>query len=70
VEWQFDSAELIRLREELGLDQTELADRCGLSVRGLQLFEHGLQSPSAISLTKLTRGLNCRPGQLFKAVEL
>jgi transcriptional regulator with XRE-family HTH domain len=46
-----------RLREERELSLEALAERSGLSFRGLVYIEHGRRNPSLLTLLKLASGL-------------
>jgi transcriptional regulator with XRE-family HTH domain len=48
---------LRRLRAEAGLSQEELAERAGLSVRGLRYLERGLRHPHRNTVTRLSEAL-------------
>ncbi|KUM75880.1 hypothetical protein AQI84_19435 [Streptomyces griseorubiginosus] len=54
-----------RLREARGLTLEELADRSGMSFRGVVYIEHGRRNPSLTSLIKLARGLQTEPSTLL-----
>lgn len=54
-----------RLREERGYSLEELAERCGLSFRGLIYIEHGRRNPSVLTLLSIASGLDVAPGKLF-----
>jgi transcriptional regulator with XRE-family HTH domain len=45
-------------REELGLSAEALAERSGLSPRGLLYIEHGRRNPSFLTLLAIADGLN------------
>lgn len=51
-----------RLREERGYSLEELAERSGLSFRGLIYIEHGQRSPSVLTLLDIAAGLDVEPG--------
>lgn len=55
---------LQQLRAVAGLTQAELADRAGLSVRGVSDLERGLRLPRATTLHRLATGLGCSPTEL------
>ena len=44
-------------REQLGLSQEKLADRCGFDRTYISMLERGKRNPSLINLLKLVRGL-------------
>ncbi|MFI6931544.1 helix-turn-helix domain-containing protein [Streptomyces sp. NPDC050287] len=52
-----------RLREERGYSLEELAERSGLSFRGLIYIEHGQRSPSVLTLLDIASGLDVEPGE-------
>jgi transcriptional regulator with XRE-family HTH domain len=65
---------LRRIREELGLSQSELAARCGLSIDSIQNWEQGRTQPRlpalmqlaaclGVSLDTLVTGPKRRPGR-------
>lgn len=54
-----------RLREEHGYTLEQLAERSGLSFRGLIYIEHGRRNASALTLLRIASGLNEHPGRLF-----
>ncbi|WP_344410634.1 helix-turn-helix transcriptional regulator [Streptomyces viridochromogenes] len=56
---------LRRLREGQGLTLEELADRSGMSFRGLVYIEHGRRNPSLTTLLNLARGLHVSPSSLM-----
>ncbi|MFE2712925.1 helix-turn-helix domain-containing protein [Streptomyces mirabilis] len=57
-----------RLREERGYSLEELAERSGLSFRGLIYIEHGQRSPSVLTLLDIAAGLGVEPGELVNHV--
>ena len=44
-------------REQLGLSQEKLADRCGFDRTYISMLERGKRNPSLINLLKLVKGL-------------
>ena len=44
-------------REQLGLSQEKLADRCGFDRTYISMLERGRRNPSLINLLKLVKGL-------------
>ncbi|WP_405731203.1 helix-turn-helix domain-containing protein [Streptomyces sp. NBC_01537] len=54
-----------RLREERGYSLEQLAERSGLSFRGLIYIEHGRRNPSVLTLLRIASGLEVSPGRLF-----
>jgi transcriptional regulator with XRE-family HTH domain len=57
-----------RLREDRGYTLEELAERSGLSFRGLIYIEHGQRSPSVLTLLDIAAGLNVEPGELVNHI--
>lgn len=57
--------QLRRLREERGYSLEELAERSGLSFRGLIYIEHGKRNPSALTLVDIAAALDVAPGELI-----
>jgi transcriptional regulator with XRE-family HTH domain len=51
------AARLRSLREALGLSQSQLAARCGLSVDSLQNWEQGRTEPRLSALIQMAKGL-------------
>ncbi len=54
-----------RLREERGYSLEELAERSGLSFRGLIYIEQGRRNASVLTLLGIASGLEVAPGRLF-----
>ncbi|MCX5601215.1 helix-turn-helix transcriptional regulator [Streptomyces phaeochromogenes] len=54
-----------RLREERDYSLEELAERSGLSFRGLIYIEHGKRNPSALTLVDIAAALGVAPGELI-----
>ncbi|KMS86704.1 C.AhdI domain protein [Streptomyces regensis] len=54
-----------RLREAQELTLEELAERSGMSFRGLLYIEHGQRNPSLTTLLNLARGLKVSPSTLL-----
>lgn len=46
-------------REELGMTQTELAQKVGVEQSSVARWERGATSPTAANLMKLSQVLNC-----------
>lgn len=46
-------------RKELGLSQTEIDEKCGISSGALSKIENGKTTPSIIAFYKLSQVLNC-----------
>ncbi|MGA5452738.1 helix-turn-helix domain-containing protein [Streptomyces umbrinus] len=57
-----------RLREGRGYSLEELAERSGLSFRGLIYIEHGQRSPSVLTLLDIAAGLDVEPGELVNHI--
>ncbi|MFC5857187.1 helix-turn-helix domain-containing protein [Streptomyces chlorus] len=57
---------LRRLREAQGLTLEELAERSGMSFRGVVYIEHGNRNPSLTTLLNLARGLQIPPSALLE----
>lgn len=57
-----------RLREERGYTLEELAERSGLSFRGLIYIEHGRRNPGVLTILGIASGLNVAPARLFEDV--
>ncbi|WP_326663450.1 helix-turn-helix transcriptional regulator [Streptomyces canus] len=54
-----------RLREDRDYSLEELAERSGLSFRGLIYIEHGQRNPSALTLVDIAAALGVAPGELI-----
>ncbi|QMU73680.1 helix-turn-helix transcriptional regulator [Streptacidiphilus sp. P02-A3a] len=54
-----------RLREERGYSLEQLAERSGLSFRGLIYIEHGQRNASVLTLLQIASGLDVLPSRLF-----
>jgi putative transcriptional regulator len=52
-------------RAELGLTQSELADRCGVSRKTINTVENGVFTPSATLAIKLAQALSVPVEELF-----
>ena len=57
-----------RLREERGYSLEQLAERSGLSFRGLIYIEHGRRNPSVLTILRIASGLDTAPGRLLDGV--
>lgn len=57
-----------RLREERGYSLEELAERSGLSFRGLIYIEHGRRNPGVLTILSIASGLNVALTRLFEDV--
>lgn len=56
---------LRRTREAQGITLEELAERSGLSFRGVVYIEHGRRNPSLTTILNLARGLGAVPSDLL-----
>ncbi|MFJ7098134.1 helix-turn-helix domain-containing protein [Streptomyces mirabilis] len=54
-----------RLREERDYSLEQLAERSGLSFRGLIYIEHGKRNPSVLTLVDIAAALDVAPGELI-----
>jgi transcriptional regulator with XRE-family HTH domain len=54
-----------QLREERGYSLEQLAERSGLSFRGLIYIEHGRRNAGVLTLMRIASGLDVQPGKLF-----
>ncbi|WP_329598731.1 helix-turn-helix domain-containing protein [Streptomyces pseudovenezuelae] len=57
-----------RLREERGYSLEQLAERSGLSFRGLIYIEHGRRNLSVLTLLGIAAGLGVEPGRLVNHI--
>lgn len=64
------SDRIIRRREELGLNQTELANRAGLKPPAISQYESGSRSPSYEAIIKLSSALGVTTDYLISGSEL
>jgi transcriptional regulator with XRE-family HTH domain len=58
-----------RIREESGLTQEALAERCELDSTYISGIERGVRNPSLLSLTRLAKGLSTTVAVLCEGVE-
>ena len=56
-------------REELGISQNELAQRCNLSRTGLRAIELGINSPTFVSLCRISNALGVSLGGIVLEIE-
>ena len=56
-------------REELGISQNELSQRCNLSRTGLRAIELGINSPTFVSLYRISKTLGVSLGEIVSALE-
>jgi transcriptional regulator with XRE-family HTH domain len=64
------SSELIKARAELGLTQSQLAERSGLSLSAVKAYEAGRNMPGARELRELCQALQVSPNKLLFGKEL
>ena len=57
--------ELKQARLELGLTQTQLANKVGISVRAYQFIEHEYKQPRVLTALKIANVLNRTVEELF-----
>ena len=55
-------------RERLGLSLSEAAERCGLSIRGLELIELGDSDPKLSNVLRIAATLNIDLGEISTCV--
>ncbi|MGW0749805.1 helix-turn-helix domain-containing protein [Streptomyces sp. NPDC002587] len=60
---------LRQLRETQDLTLEELADRSGMSFRGVIYIEHGRRNPSLTTILSLARGLQIAPSSLLSVFD-
>jgi transcriptional regulator with XRE-family HTH domain len=60
---------IIKMRKELGLNQTELAKKAGLQPPAISQYESGLRNPSYDALVKLSHAFNTKVDYLVSGVE-
>ena len=53
-------------RENLGLTQVELADKCRVDRNYIGMLERGERNPSYLSLMKIANGMNIKVYELLK----
>lgn len=56
---------LRRMREAAGITVEDLAERSGLSFRGVLYIEHGRRNPSLTTILNLAHGLETDPSSLI-----
>ena len=56
-------------RENLGLSQEKLADRCGFDRTYISMLERGTRNPSFLNLLKLANGLETSVSQLTEVYD-
>ncbi|MFJ4518934.1 helix-turn-helix domain-containing protein [Streptomyces sp. NPDC088770] len=57
---------LRRIREQQKLSIEDLAERSGLSFRGVIYIEHGRRNPSLLTILQLAAGLHVPPSALLE----
>jgi transcriptional regulator with XRE-family HTH domain len=57
-----------RIREELGINQEEAAERCGLHRTYYSGVERGVRNVSLVNLEKIAKGLKMGLPKLFERV--
>jgi transcriptional regulator with XRE-family HTH domain len=55
-------------RAKLGLTQEELAEKSGLDFRQVGFIERGEINSTLKTLQKISKGLGCSPGLLFRGL--
>lgn len=56
-------------REQLGISQNELSQRCNLSRTGLRAIELGINSPTFVSLYRISKALGASLGEIVADLE-
>lgn len=64
------ASELIKARNDLGLTQSQLATKSGLSLSALKAYESGRNMPGARELRELCQALQVSPNKLLFGKEL
>ena len=63
-------AKVLRMkREQLGISQNELSQRCNLSRTGLRAIELGINSPTFVSLYRISKTLGVSLGEIVAELE-
>jgi transcriptional regulator with XRE-family HTH domain len=57
-----------RVREELGINQEEAAERCGLHRTYYSGVERGVRNVSVVNIGKISKGLKTSLPDIFKRV--
>jgi transcriptional regulator with XRE-family HTH domain len=57
-----------RIREELGINQEEAAERCGLHRTYYSGVERGVRNVSLVNIGKIAKGLKASLPDIFKRV--
>ena len=61
---------LARFRRDAGITQEKLAEIAGLERGYISLIERGLRMPTVDTVFRLCRGLDTRPSEMIRAVEV
>ena len=56
-------------REQLGISQNELSQRCNMSRTGLRAIELGINSPTFVSLYRISKTLGVSLGEIVSNLE-
>ena len=64
------ASELIKARNDLGLTQSQLAGKSGLSLSAMKAYESGRNMPGARELRELSQALQVSPNKLLFGKEL
>lgn len=56
-------------RDQLGLSQEKLAERCGFDRTYISMLERGKRNPSLLNLLKLAKGLQTSVSQLTEVCD-
>jgi len=64
------ASELIKARNDLGLTQSQLASKSGLSLSAVKAYESGRNMPGARELRELSQALQVSPNKLLFGKEL
>lgn len=56
-------------REELGLSQEKLAERCGFDRTYISMLERGTRNPSLLNVVKLAKGLGTSVSNLTEVLD-
>jgi transcriptional regulator with XRE-family HTH domain len=65
-----DVANALRVkRQQLGISQNELSQRCNMSRTGLRAIELGINSPTFVSLYRISKALGVSLGEIVFDLE-
>jgi transcriptional regulator with XRE-family HTH domain len=64
------ASELIKGRNDLGMTQSQLSSKCGLSLSAIKAYESGRNMPGARELRELSQALQVSPNKLLFGKEL